>query len=168
MLTLYFFMYWEEAALDEIDQNILIHLQENARISMTELGKKIGLSTPATNERVKKLEEKEVIKGYKAIINPEKLNKNVTAFILFDTKQGQKFKDFCKEQPEVVECHRLAGQFSYLVKVVTESVKLLEEFIDASLRFGEPTTLVKLSSVVEYKPFNRYSLENNPKVDISD
>ncbi len=161
-------MYWEEAALDEIDQNILIHLQENARISMTELGKKIGLSTPATNERVKKLEEKEVIKGYKAIINPEKLNKNVTAFILFDTKQGQKFKDFCKEQPEVVECHRLAGQFSYLVKVVTESVKLLEEFIDASLRFGEPTTLVKLSSVVEYKPFNRYSLENNPKVDISD
>lgn len=168
MLTLYFFMYWEEAALDEIDQNILIHLQENARISMTELGKKIGLSTPATNERVKKLEEKEVIKGYKAIINPEKLNKNVTAFILFDTKQGQKSKDFCKEQPEVVECHRLAGQFSYLVKVVTESVKLLEEFIDASLRFGEPTTLVKLSSVVEYKPFNRYSLENNPKVDISD
>lgn len=161
-------MYWEEAALDEIDQNILIHLQENARISMTELGKKIGLSTPATNERVKKLEEKEVIKGYKAIINPEKLNKNVTAFILFDTKQGQKSKDFCKEQPEVVECHRLAGQFSYLVKVVTESVKLLEEFIDASLRFGEPTTLVKLSSVVEYKPFNRYSLENNPKVDISD
>jgi len=161
-------MYWEETALDEIDQNILIHLQENARISMTELGKKIGLSTPATNERVKKLEEKEVIKGYKAIINPEKLNKNVTAFILFDTKQGQKFKDFCKEQPEVVECHRLAGQFSYLVKVVTESVKLLEEFIDASLRFGEPTTLVKLSSVVEYKPFNRYSLENNPKVDISD
>lgn len=161
-------MYWEEAALDEIDQNILIHLQENARISMTELGKKIGLSTPATNERVKKLEEKEVIKGYKAIINPEKLNKNVTAFILFDTKQGQKFKDFCKEQPEVVECHRLAGQFSYLVKVVTESVKLLEEFIDASLRFGEPTTLVKLSSVVEYKSFNRYSLENNPKVDISD
>ncbi|MGG0738230.1 Lrp/AsnC family transcriptional regulator [Niallia taxi] len=154
--------------MDEIDQNILIHLQENARISMTELGKKIGLSTPATNERVKKLEEKEVIKGYRAIINPEKLNKNVTAFILFDTKQGQKFKDFCKEQPEVVECHRLAGQYSYLVKVVTESVKLLEEFIDASLRFGEPTTLVKLSSVVEYKPFNRSSLENNPKVDISD
>lgn len=68
----------------------------------------------------------------------------------------------------MVECHRLAGQFSYLVKVVTESVKLLEEFIDASLRFGEPTTLVKLSSVVEYKPFNRYSLENNPKVDIID
>lgn len=141
--------------MDEIDQSILIQLQENARISMTELGKKIGLSTPATNERVKKLEDKEVIKGYRAIIDPEKLNKDVTAFILFDTKQGKKFKDFCKEQPVVVECHRLAGQFSYLVKVVTESVKILEEFIDATLSFGEPTTLIKLSSVVEHKPFTK-------------
>ncbi|MGE7543754.1 Lrp/AsnC family transcriptional regulator [Sporosarcina newyorkensis] len=139
--------------MDEIDHNILIQLQKNARISMTELGKKFGLSTPATNERVKKLEDKEVIKGYRAIIVPEKLNKNITAFILFDTKQGGKFKDFCKEQPIVVECHRLAGQFSYLVKVVTESVKILEEFIDATLSFGEPTTLIKLSSVVDYKPF---------------
>ena len=143
----------ERNTLDEIDQSILIQLQENARISMTELGKRIGLSTPATNERVKKLEDKEVIKGYRAIIEPERINKNVTAFILFDTKQGNKFKEFCKEQSEVVECHRLAGQFSYLLKVVTESVKILEEFIDATLPFGEPTTLIKLSSVVEYKPF---------------
>jgi Lrp/AsnC family transcriptional regulator, leucine-responsive regulatory protein len=145
----------EEIILDEIDQSILIQLQKNARISMTELGREIGLSTPATNERVKKLEDKEVIKGYRATIDPEKLNKNVTAFILFDTKQGKKFKDFCRKEPVVVECHRLAGQFSYLVKVVTESVKTLEEFIDATLPFGEPTTLIKLSSVVEYKPFTK-------------
>ena len=140
-------------SLDEIDQSILIQLQDNARISMTELGKKIGLSTPATNERVKKLEDKEVIKGYRAIIDPEKINKSVTAFILFDTKQGKNFRDFCKEHPVVVECHRLAGQYSYLVKVVTESVKILEEFIDATLPYGEPSTLIKLSSVVEFKPF---------------
>ena len=145
--------------LDEIDQSILIQLQDNARISMTELGKKIGLSTPATNERVKKLEDKEVIKGYRAIIDPEKLNKNVTAFILFDTKQGKNFRHFCKEHPVVVECHRLAGQYSYLVKVVTESVKILEEFIDATLPYGEPSTLIKLSSVVEFKPFIKGNLE---------
>ena len=105
--------------MDEIDQSILNQLQENARVSMTELGKQIGLSTPATNERVKKLEDKEIIKGYRAIIDPKKIDKNVTAFILFDTKQGKKFRDFCQEHPLVVECHRLAGQFSYLVKVVT-------------------------------------------------
>ncbi|WP_404448194.1 Lrp/AsnC family transcriptional regulator [Sutcliffiella horikoshii] len=137
--------------MDEIDQSILRHLQENARMSMTELGKRVGLSTPATNERVKKLEDKEVIKGYRAIVDPEKLDKNVTAFILFDTKQGKKFRDFCKVHPVVVECHRLAGQYSYLVKVVGQSVKELEEFIDATLPFGEPSTLIKLSSVVEFK-----------------
>ena len=137
--------------MDEIDQSILIQLQKNARISMTELGKKIGLSTPATNERVKKLEDKEVITGYRATIDPEKLNKHVTAFILFDTKQGKKFMDFCRNEQAVVECHRLTGQYSYLVKVVTESVKTLEQFIDATLSFGEPTTLIKLSSVVEHR-----------------
>lgn len=61
--------------VDEIDQSIISQLQENARLSMTELGKVIGLSTPATNERVKKLEDKKLIKGYRAIIDPEKLNK---------------------------------------------------------------------------------------------
>ncbi|WP_085994179.1 Lrp/AsnC family transcriptional regulator [Oceanobacillus senegalensis] len=146
--------------MDEIDQSILIQLQENARISMTELGKKIGLSTPATNERVKKLKDKGVIKGYRAIIDPKKLDKDVTAFILIDTKQGKKFREFCKEHPVVVECHRLAGQYSYLVKVVTESVNILEEFIDATLPFGEPSTLIKLSSVVEYKPLTNCVLEN--------
>lgn len=138
--------------MDEIDLDILSNLQENARLSMTELGKRVGLSTPATNERVKKLEDKEVIKGYRAIIDPEKLDRNVTAFILFDTKQGKKFRDFCNGHPVVIECHRLAGQYSYLVKVVVESVKVLEEFIDATLPFGEPSTLIKLSSVVEFKP----------------
>ncbi|WP_408006403.1 Lrp/AsnC family transcriptional regulator [Pseudalkalibacillus sp. A8] len=137
--------------MDEIDQHILSILQGNARISMTDLGKRVGLSTPATNERVKKLEEKEIIKGYRAVIDPEKLNKKVTAFILFDTKRGKQFRTFCKDQSVVLECHRLAGQYSYLVKVVTESVSLLEEFIDAALAFGEPSTLVKLSTVVEHK-----------------
>lgn len=94
---------------------------------------------------------KKVIREYRAIIDPEKLNKNVAAFILFDTKQGDSFKAFCKEHPAVIECHRLAGQYSYLVKVVTESVHMLEAFIDATLPFGEPTTLIKLSSVVDYK-----------------
>lgn len=144
----------EDATLDDIDQSILILLQENARMSMTELGKKAGLSTPAVNERVKKLEDKGVIKGYRAIIDTEKLNKSVTAFILFDTKRGKSFRDFCKENHNVVECHRLAGQFSYLVKIVTESVQTLEEFIDSSLAYGEPSTLIKLSSVVEYRPFS--------------
>lgn len=138
--------------MDEIDKRILIELQVNARISVTELGKKIGLSTPATNERLKKLEEKEVIKGYRAVINPEKINKHVTAFILYDTKKCKEFRDFCIAHPSVIECHRLAGQFSYLVKVVTETVHTLEEFIDDSMVYGQPSSLINLSSPVKHKP----------------
>ncbi|MGP4079454.1 Lrp/AsnC family transcriptional regulator [Pseudalkalibacillus sp. R45] len=140
--------------MDDIDRNILFFLQENGRISMTELGKKVGLSTPATNERVKKLEEKGIITGYRAVIDPEKLEKPVTAFILFDTKKGKQFRGFCEKHPIVCECHRLAGQYSYLVKVVTESVANLEEFIDAALVYGEPSTLLKLTTVVEHKAFS--------------
>ncbi|MEH6978424.1 Lrp/AsnC family transcriptional regulator, partial [Bacillus pseudomycoides] len=68
--------------MDHIDRKILHILQEDGRISMTELGKMVNLSTPAVKERVKKLEDKNIITAYRAVINPEKLNKNVTAFVL--------------------------------------------------------------------------------------
>ncbi|MCM3323703.1 MULTISPECIES: Lrp/AsnC family transcriptional regulator [Cytobacillus] len=135
--------------MDEIDQNILLHLQENARTSFTELGKKVGLSTPAVNERVKKLEEKGIIVGYKAIINPEKVEKPIMAFILYDNTKCEQFVEFCKNHSSVIECHRLAGSYNYLIKVLTDSVQSLESFIDASMSFGQPSTLIRLSSPVD-------------------
>ncbi|MEH7532171.1 Lrp/AsnC family transcriptional regulator, partial [Priestia megaterium] len=95
----------------KLTKNILLHLQENARLSVTQLGKLVGLSTPAVNERVKKLEEKNIIDGYRAIINPENFNKPVTAFILYSNTKCKQFVEYCKERPEVIECHRLAGQY---------------------------------------------------------
>ncbi len=115
---------------------------------MTELGKEISLSVPAVTERVRKLEEQGVIEGYKAIIDPEKVNKPVKAFVLMKTHRCKAFRAFCKEHPHVVECHRLTGEYSYLVKVVTEDNRLLEEFIDASMEYGEPYTMMNLSSPV--------------------
>lgn len=138
--------------MDEIDRHIVSLMQENARISVTELGKQIGLSTPAANERLKRLEEREVITGYRAVVNPEKLGKHVTAFILYDTTRCEAFREFCRQQPSVMECHRLAGQYSYLVKVVTENVRTLETFIDESMTFGQPSSLINLSSPVPFKP----------------
>lgn len=138
--------------MDEIDRHIVSLMQENARISITELGKRIGLSTPAANERLKRLEEREVITGYRAVINPEKLGKHVTAFILYDTTRCEAFREFCRQQPSVMECHRLAGQYSYLVKVVTENVRTLEAFIDESMAYGQPSSLINLSSPVSFKP----------------
>jgi len=137
--------------MDEIDRHIVSLMQENARISVTELGKRIGLSTPAANERLKRLEEREVITAYRAVINPEKLGKHVTAFILYDTTRCEAFREFCRQQPSVMECHRLAGQYSYLVKVVTENVRTLETFIDESMVYGQPSSLINLSSPVPFK-----------------
>lgn len=137
--------------MDEIDRHIVSLMQENARISVTELGKRIGLSTPAANERLKRLEERGVITAYRAVINPEKLGKHVTAFILYDTTRCEAFREFCRQQPSVMECHRLAGQYSYLVKVVTENVRTLETFIDESMAYGQPSSLINLSSPVPFK-----------------
>ncbi|MCA1065741.1 Lrp/AsnC family transcriptional regulator [Rossellomorea sp. AcN35-11] len=137
--------------MDTINRQILDLLQVNARISMTELGKQISLSVPAVTERVRKLEEQGVIEGYRAIINPEKVHKPVKAFILIKTHRCKAFREFCKENPHVVECHRLTGEYSYIVKVVTENNVLLEEFIDSSMEYGEPYTMMNLSSPVSGK-----------------
>ncbi|MBS8266588.1 Lrp/AsnC family transcriptional regulator [Mesobacillus boroniphilus] len=138
--------------MDQVDFNIIHYLQEDGRMSMTELGKRVGLSIPAVKERVKRLEENGTIIGYRAVLNPNKVNKHVLAFILFDTKRCKEFREFCIQHPMVVECHRLAGQYSYLVKVLADSVEILEDFIDASMQYGHPSTLINLSSPVEFKP----------------
>lgn len=69
--------------MDEIDQHILYHLENHARLSMTELGKLVGLSQPAVTERVKRMEEKGVIEEYRTVISPSKLGKQSTAYVLF-------------------------------------------------------------------------------------
>lgn len=119
---------------------------------MTDLSKKISLSVPAVTERVKKLEEQNIIEGYTTKVNANKLNKTVKAFILVKTHKCKLFREFCKENKMVIECHRLTGEYSYLVKVMTESNELLENFIDQTMEYGEPYTMMNLSSPVLNKP----------------
>lgn len=137
--------------MDSTNRQIIDILQVKGRISMTELGQQISLSVPAVTERVRKLEEQGVIEGYRAIINPEKVNKPVKAFILIKTHRCKAFREFCEKHPHVVECHRLTGEYSYIVKLVTENNLLLEEFIDASMDYGEPYTMMNLSTTFSLK-----------------
>ncbi|MET1248918.1 Lrp/AsnC family transcriptional regulator [Sporolactobacillus sp. STCC-11] len=137
--------------MDEIDWSILTQLQENSRQTMIEIGRKVGLTSPSVTERVRRLEDQGVIKKYGALVAPEKLNKQVTAFILMEPKDCMKYVAFIAKQTDVVECHRIAGMYSYLTKVVTESVHTLEGHINACLEYGKPTTLIVLSSPVEQK-----------------
>lgn len=73
--------------MDHIDKQILYYLQNQARISMTELGKCVGLSQPAVTERVRRMEEKGIIEEYRTMISPEKIGKRAAAYILFRTRE---------------------------------------------------------------------------------
>lgn len=137
--------------MDRTDKQILMELQKNARLTMTELGKIVSLSPPAVTERVRRMEESGLIDHYRTILSPEKINLHVTAFLLFHTKNCERFINFCKDSPEVVELHRISGQYNYLLKVVTESMQSLESFINLSGEHGDSTTLIVLSSPIKLK-----------------
>ncbi|SEG55700.1 Lrp/AsnC family transcriptional regulator [Paenibacillus sp. UNC499MF] len=138
--------------MDHTDRSILALLQENGRMSMTELGKLVGLTSPAAAERVRRLEDKGVLTGYRAVVSPEAVGKAVIAYILMETEHCRRYVEFVRQVPEVAECHRIAGPYSYLTKLVTSSVRELETFIDASMEFGKPSTLVVLSSPLAQAP----------------
>lgn len=137
--------------MDHVDKQILYYLQNQARISMTELGKCVGLSQPAVTERVRRMEEKGIIKEYRTMISPEKIGKQAAAYILFHTRDCHAFLDFCRSSPDVVECNRISGEHNYLLKVMTDSTRSLEEFGNQCDKYGTYTILIVMSSPIEPK-----------------
>ena len=136
--------------LDDVSWNILRELQINARIPFAELGRRVGLSSPAVTERVRKLEEAGVINGYHANINVEKIGRNIMAIIRIGNP-GEKSLEvvhLVADIPEVLECHRITGKESFVMRVAVESVEKLEAILDRLEPFGQTTTSLILSSPV--------------------
>jgi Lrp/AsnC family transcriptional regulator, leucine-responsive regulatory protein len=107
--------------LDKIDRKILRLLQDDARLSMTELSQRVGLSTTPVTERVKRLEKDGFIMGYYARLNPQALGQSLLVFveIKLAAKSGAMFDQFRREVvklPNVLECHLVSGDFDYLIK----------------------------------------------------
>jgi Lrp/AsnC family leucine-responsive transcriptional regulator len=139
--------------VDNIDLKILDILQAEGRVTMKELGQRVGLTSPATIERVKKLEEAGIIGGYKAIINIADAGLPVRAFITV-TAGGQQtaaFADFAGSHPSILQCHRLAGSASYLVETAVPGLEQLEKLLDEIAPLGHYEVHVVLSSPVEHK-----------------
>lgn len=108
--------------LDKTDRKILKTLQQNARIPMTELAEKVGLSTTPVTERVRRLERENIITGYHARLNPHALGQSLLVFveIKLRSKSGNIFEDFRREVsmiPQILECHLVSGEYDYLIKV---------------------------------------------------
>lgn len=139
-----------EKLLDEIGWKILQELQENARLSFAELGRRVGLSIPAVTERVRRMEDAGIITGYHADIDPEKVGLPITAFIRMNIvgDMTQRLTALLKALPEISECHRGTGGDSFIMKVNVASVHHLERLIDRLLPYGTTTTSIVLSSPV--------------------
>lgn len=136
--------------LDTIGRMILFELQNNARIPFSELGRRVGLSTPAVMERVRKLEDAKIIRGYRARVDPEKFGYNIRAFIAINVVGDfqERIIKISRETPEILECDRVTGDNSYILKVAVASVTHLQALIDTLTPFVETTASVVLSAVV--------------------
>jgi len=136
--------------LDETNRRLLIELQDNARLTLAELGRRVGLSSPAVTERLQRLEQAGTILGYHAELDPRALGLALSAVIRIRPTSGQipKVAEVARQTPEIVECNRITGEDCYLMKVHLRDVQHLEEVIDRFTPFGQTTTSIMQSSPV--------------------
>jgi Transcriptional regulators len=137
--------------IDEIDSKILRQLQLDARTSYAELGRRVGLTTPAVIERVRKLEDAGIITGYRAEIDTARVGLPITAFVRMSITgvDYSQIIEVAKRSGEVLECHRGTGGDSFIMKVAVASVEHLQEVIDRLTPYGITTTTIVLSSPVK-------------------
>jgi Lrp/AsnC family leucine-responsive transcriptional regulator len=122
---------------DPIDYKLIDLLQKDARMTQLEMAAAVGLSQPAVAERMRKLEQEKVITGYSARVDGKKLGKDIIAFIGVRIEHPRYNEGFGKKIlsiPDVLECHRITGPDSYLLKVVTEDTQSLDKLISDLLR----------------------------------
>lgn len=137
--------------VDSIDWKIIKELQINARITSAELGRRVGLTTPAVIERIRKLEDAKIITGYRAVVDPSKVGFPVTAFIRMSISEidYSHIIEVAEKSSEVLECHRGTGDDSFILKVAVSDVEHLQNLIDRLTPYGITTTSIVLSSPVK-------------------
>ncbi|GAB1857289.1 Lrp/AsnC family transcriptional regulator [Flavobacteriaceae bacterium MHTCC 0001] len=139
--------------MDELNRKILKCLQENARQSNAEIGRKVGISSPAVSERIKKMEDTGIIEGYKALISPLDIGYQLKAIVTLRAFMGKlkPFLNTVKSLDEVINCYRITGDENIVMEVVLKDQKHLETFIDNLIIYGESKTQIVLSRVVKQK-----------------
>ncbi len=140
----------DDSLLDTTNRRLLVELQADARLSLAELGRRVGLSSPAVAERVGRLEQAGVILGYRALLEPRKLGFALSAVIRVRPAPGQLFNvaQIAQATPEVVDCRRITGEDCFVMTAHVRSVEHLEEVIDAFAFYGQTTTSILQTSPV--------------------
>ena len=140
--------------LDAVNLSLLTHLLENPRMPMTELARRVSMSSPSVTERVQRMEEAGVIRGYRLDLDPKALGLPLTAFVRLRPVPGElpRIAALAQETPEVVECHRITGEDCFILKLQVAQIEQLEHVLDAFLAFGNTTTSIVQSSPVPLRP----------------
>jgi Lrp/AsnC family leucine-responsive transcriptional regulator len=142
---------YENGTIDAVDAQVLNALSANARISVAELARLVGLSAPSVSERIKRLEEAGVIEGYSVRINPAALGLPISAWLRIRPIPGQlqKVVGLLRRLPEVVECDRITGEDCFMARAHVASVADLERLIDQIIPYAMTNTSIIQSSPVE-------------------
>lgn len=152
--------YESKPEMDAKDWQLLEALQQDARLGYAELGRKVRLSAPAVAERVKRLEEAGVITGYRAVVEPKRLGYGIDAMVRLRCDGGicARIGKIVADVPEVLDCRRLAGEDSALLRVVAMSITHLEAVLDRLLKIHSSvstTTLIVLQTPHANRPITR-------------
>ena len=139
--------------LDELNWSILTELQTNARASLQDISRKVDLSAPSVADRISKMEEAGIIKGYSALIDLQAMGYSLGVYISIKIRFGQvkKFEEYIQTVPEIVECHKLTGHDCMLMKGNVKDPKHLERLNTQLALYGELTTSLILTSIVDRK-----------------
>ena len=140
--------------LDERNLRLLQLLRDDPRMRISVLAKKLGMSAPATRERLQRLEEAGVISGYRLDLSARALGYGVTAFLRIRPSPGRlgKIAELADALPQITECHRITGEDCFILKVHVRQLDDLERVIDRFLQYGQTTTSIVQSSPVPGRP----------------
>jgi Lrp/AsnC family leucine-responsive transcriptional regulator len=143
----------ERQVLDETNRLILKELQEDARLTMAELGRRVNLSAPAVAERVQGLERRGVIVGYRATVDAAAIGFPISAIVRIrpSTRQLHKIPELARDVPEVVECVRVTGEDCFVLRLHLRAMDDLEAILDRFIVFGQTTTSIVHSSPVAHR-----------------
>ncbi len=133
--------------IDNLNRRILNELQQNSRVSNAEIGRRVGLSAPAVSERIIRMEEEGLIKGYKTILDYDILGLPVQVFITFrsNAKRKEEAIKVANSRKEIIEWYVITGDSCMLLKVAVQSTKELEALIDFLQENGETSTSIILT-----------------------
>lgn len=137
--------------MDALNNGILKYLQDNARQSNAEIGRRVGISSPAVSERIKKMEDSGVIERYCTVISPYEVGYQLKAIITLRAFMGKlkPFLEKVKTFDEVINCYRITGDENIVMVVVLKNQKHLERLIDQFIVYGETKTQIVLSDIVK-------------------